>query len=317
MNGMQPLPAGAIASVRPCPTRHRAWGLSLLLVAAAVAVAPDSRAQATGHRADNPPEAVAVPGAAPQDAPVAVAGAAPDPGPLPDLAERLAACASCHGRHGEGVIGGAEFYPHLAGKPAGYLLAQMQAFREGRRHYPRMVYLMQYMDDAWLGQIAHWYAGQPVQAVHQRSPRALTLTVARRQRAEQLMFRGDSGRGLPACAACHGDNLAGLEPGVPALTGLPADYLVAQFGGWVTGMRRSQEPDCMADIARRLDPADISLVANWLAAQPAPADLRPAPAGSWQLPLPCGPLAARPAVPEVPDAAQAAGSADRPPRSQP
>lgn len=313
MIGRQPLPGAAIAGIRPRPARHRAWALSLLLAAAATVAASESRAQAAGPDADNPAEAGA--GVAMQEAPVAAAGATHEPGPLPDLAERLAACASCHGRHGEGVIGGAEFYPHLAGKPAGYLLAQMQAFREGRRHYPRMVYLMQYMDDAWLAQIAHWYAGQPVQAVHQRSPRALTLTVARRQRAEQLMFRGDRGRGLPACAACHGDNLAGLEPGVPALTGLPADYLVAQFGGWVTGMRRSQEPDCMADIARRLDPADISLVANWLAAQPAQADLRPAPAGSWSLPVPCGPLAAGPAVPDA--TAEAAGSADRPMRSRP
>lgn len=215
---------------------------------------------------------------------------------LPDLAERLAACASCHGRHGEGILGGAEFYPHLAGKPAGYLLAQMQAFREGRRHYPRMVYLMQYMDDAWLGEIARWYAAQPPRAVYQRSPRALDMTAARRQRAEQLLFEGDPAQELPACAACHGRDLAGLEPGIPALVGLPADYVVAQFGGWVTGMRRSQEPDCMADIARRTAPADITLVANWLAAQPAQPELRPAAAGSWWLPLPCGPLAAGPAA---------------------
>ncbi|MFA7542592.1 MAG: hypothetical protein WCZ02_10995, partial [Lysobacterales bacterium] len=101
--------------------------------------------------------------------------------------------------------------------------------------------------------------------------------------------------------------LAGLEPGVPALIGLPADYLVAQFGGWVTGMRRSQEPDCMADIARRLEPADVVVIANWLAAQPAQAQLRPAPADSWGLPLPCGTLSG------VSDVAGVAGSDVVPP----
>ncbi|MCK9489086.1 MAG: cytochrome c4 [Xanthomonadales bacterium] len=227
--------------------------------------------------------------------------------PVPDMAERLAACASCHGTQGEGVVGGAEFYPHLAGKPAGYLLAQMQAFREGRRHYPRMVYLMQYMDDVWLAQIARWYADQPALAVYQRSARSLAMTPQRRARAEQLMFQGDAGAGVPACAACHGRDLAGLEPGVPALIGLPADYLVAQFGGWVTGMRRSQEPDCMADIARRLEPADVVVIANWLAAQPAQAQLRPAPADSWGLPLPCGTLSG------VSDVAGVAGSDVVPP----
>ena len=60
--------------------------------------------------------------------------------PLDDdaMIERLAACAACHGARGEGAPG-AEYYPHLAGKPAGYLFAQMQGFRDGRRHYPQMV----------------------------------------------------------------------------------------------------------------------------------------------------------------------------------
>ncbi len=300
--------------------RSLACALALVLGLVLVPVAI-----AAGQGQDQAVEARAQPAATVE--PVASAPARPSPPPgdglsstpaatgLPDLAERLAACASCHGRQGEGVIGGAEFYPHLAGKPAGYLLAQMQAFRDGRRHYPRMVYLMQYMDDAWLAEIAYWYAAQPARAVHQPSARAPSLTAARRERAEQLVFRGDPGQELPSCAACHGDNLAGLAPGVPALTGLPADYLIAQFGGWVTGMRRSKEPDCMADIARRLEPADVSLLAHWLAAQPAQPDLGPAPAGSWHLPITCGPLAAGPAVPDA--AAETAENAGRPMQGRP
>ena len=53
------------------------------------------------------------------------------------LEERLAACANCHGKHGEGVTG-SQYYPHLAGKPAGYLFAQMQAYRDGRRTNAQM-----------------------------------------------------------------------------------------------------------------------------------------------------------------------------------
>lgn len=220
----------------------------------------------------------------------------------PDLRERLAACAICHGGHGEGVSDGAEYYPHLAGKPAGYLLAQMQAFRDGRRHYPRMVYLMQYMDDAWLGEIAHWYAAQPAHRQHGHGgPSA--LDDAGRARAETLVFQGDRQRELPACATCHGERLNGVEPGIPALVGLPTDYLIAQLGGWITGARVSREPDCMAHIARRIDPADIRLVATWLAEQPADPDQRPMPAGSVILPMPCGPLPAGNDASHHPDAA--------------
>lgn len=207
------------------------------------------------------------------------------------MRERLAGCAICHGDQGQGLVERGEYFPHLAGKPAGYLLAQMQAFRDGRRHYPRMVYLMQYMDDAWLARIAHWYAEQPshTQRITATGSR---LDAASRQRAEHLVQQGDPARGLHACAACHGADLAGVEPGIPALVGLPVDYIIAQFGGWLTGVRAAQEPDCMADVARSISPEDIRLVATWLSEQSAPSGQRPAPAGSLALPVACGHIAA-------------------------
>jgi cytochrome c553 len=214
-----------------------------------------------------------------------------------DLRERLAACATCHGEHGEGAEG-AEFYPHLAGKPAGYLLEQMQSFRDGRRHYPRMVYLMQYMDDAYLGEVAQWYASQPARTQRVASTIS-TLDPASAARAQQLVHQGDAAAGIPACAACHGVQLTGMEPTVPALVGLPPDYVVAQIGGWRTGVRASIAPDCMADIARQLSPGDIRIMATWLSEQNVAADQRPAPAGSWPLPADCGHLRADAA--SVPD----------------
>lgn len=204
-----------------------------------------------------------------------------------DLRERLAGCAICHGEHGEGLVEHGEYFPHLAGKPAGYLLAQMQAFRDGRRHYPRMVYLMQYMDDAWLTQIANWYAAQPSHT-ERAADAGSRLDAASRRRAEQLVREGDAGRGLPACAACHGADLAGVEPAIPALVGLPVDYIIAQFGSWLTGVRRAHAPDCMAQIAQAISPADIRLVATWLSEQSAAPGQRPAPAGSVSLPVACG-----------------------------
>ena len=206
-----------------------------------------------------------------------------------DLRERLAACATCHGEYGEGAEG-AEYYPHLAGKPAGYLYAQMQGFRDGRRHYPQMIYLMQFMDDAYLREIATWYALQPTRLVH-RKPTADVLDPSAEARARQLAFDGDAALGLPACARCHGDDFVGVEPGIPALVGLPADYIIAQIGGWATGARKAVEPDCMATIARRLPAADTRAVATWLSRQAPAADARPAAGGVKPLPLACGELA--------------------------
>lgn len=205
-----------------------------------------------------------------------------------DLRERLAACASCHGERGEGVSG-TEYTPHLAGKPAGYLFAQLQGFRDGRRVYPQMVWLVQHMDDAYLHEIADYYAAQPPRTAPAEAT-TLQLSAAARARAEVLVQHGDPGIGLPACAACHGAALTGLEPRIPALVGLPAHYVIAQFGAWTSGVRRGAAPDCMADIAAKLSAADINAVAVWLSQQHHADGERPAAAGSWLPPLHCAEL---------------------------
>lgn len=204
------------------------------------------------------------------------------------LGDRLAACAACHGARGEGMRG-AEYYPHLAGKPAGYLYDQLAGFRDGRRHYPQMTWLVRHMDDGYLREIAAFYAAQPPRT--RAADAAVTpLADAARERAQALVRHGDDAAGLPACGACHGPDLAGLEPGIPALVGLPEDYLVAQLGAWKVGSRRAVAPDCMADIAAKLSPADIRALAGWLARQSHADGRAPAPAGAFVPPRACGTL---------------------------
>jgi len=207
-----------------------------------------------------------------------------------DIAAHLAACAACHGQHGEGVSG-AEYYPHLAGKPAGYLFEQLKGFRDGRRVNAPMVWLVQFADDAWLREIAGYYAAVPPRT-QAADTGAAQLTPERARRAEQLVREGDPALKIPACSACHGANLAGLEPGIPATIGLPADYIVAQFGHWRTGSRRALAPDCMHEVAMALTAEDIRAVATWLSQQSNPEGTRPASAGSFAPPLSCGALAA-------------------------
>ena len=204
------------------------------------------------------------------------------------VAERLAACAACHGAQGEGMQG-TEYVPHLAGKPAGYLFEQLAGFRDGRRVNASMTWLVQFTDDAWLREIAAYYAALPPRT-HAADSGAEQLTPERRARAERLVREGDHDHGVPACSACHGPDLAGVEPGIPATTGLPADYVVAQFGHWRNGSRRAREPDCMRDVARALSPEDIRAVATWLSQQPNATGLRPATAGSVVPPVSCGAL---------------------------
>lgn len=200
------------------------------------------------------------------------------------MARRVLACTGCHGRQGRAGRDG--YYPRLAGKPAGYLYQQLLSFRDGRRQYGPMNRMLAPLSDDYLREIASYFAGLDVPYP---PPQAQTLSAAEQARAHHLVREGEgpAPQGVPACQQCHGDALLGRQPGVPGLLGLPRDYLLAQLAAWRQGERRSASPDCMADIARRLDPQDLRVLADWLAAQPVPAGAKPAPEGT-RLPMRCG-----------------------------
>ncbi len=209
------------------------------------------------------------------------------PQSVPDtLAQRLVACTSCHARvDARGNPVNDSYFPRIAGKPAGYLYNQLLNFREGRRQYPLMTYLVEHLPDPYLREIAGHFAAQPPSAHAAESPDVAPQVLAR---GRQLVMNGDSVRKVPACVACHGQRLTGVEPAIPGLLGLPRDYVNAQFGAWRNKARRAHAPDCMAEITARLSLEDVNAVSSWLAAQPVPSDPRPAASVVRPLPLACG-----------------------------
>ncbi|HTN67814.1 MAG TPA: cytochrome c4 [Burkholderiaceae bacterium] len=203
---------------------------------------------------------------------------------LPDsIAQRAIACASCHGKEGRAASDG--FYPRIAGKPAGYLYNQLVNFREGRRRYPLMIYMVDHLSDAYLHEIADYFSSlQPPYP----PPQPSTASATTLERGRQLVHAGDTAKKVPACIACHGQALTGVLPSIPGLLGLPRDYLNAQFGAWKNGSRHAAAPDCMAQIVARMSDDDINAAAAWLAAQAVPANTAPAPTIIDKLPLSCG-----------------------------
>jgi cytochrome c553 len=204
---------------------------------------------------------------------------------VPDTIEqRVAACIACHGR--EGATTNAGYFPRLAGKPAGYLFNQLVSFRDGRRFNSDMTYMVQHLSDAYLREMAEYFAGlqlpyPPISATSDATPEQL-------QRGRKLVLEGDAARGVPACVQCHGAALTGVQPAIPGLLGLPRLYVSSQLGAWLTNERHALAPDCMADIGRRMTTADINAVASWLAVQPMPADTKPVAALPAPLPVRCG-----------------------------
>ncbi len=206
---------------------------------------------------------------------------------IPDtLAQRMQACRACHGKEGRATDQG--FFPRIAGKPAGYLYNQLDNFRSGRRSNATMTYLVEHMSDAYLREIAGYFASLDLPYA---PPQTVGAPAAEIALGERLVRRGDAARGLPACVQCHGAALTGVAPAIPGLVGLSRGYLVEQFGGWRTGQRKALAPDCMAKIATTLTPDEIASVASWLSSQrvsgaPAAADTLVRP-----LPVACGSVA--------------------------
>jgi cytochrome c553 len=207
--------------------------------------------------------------------------------PVPDTIEqRVAACIACHApKDGAGTSAGGVYFPRIAGKPAGYLYNQLVNFRDGRRQYPLMTWMVTHLPDPYLHEIADYFSSQhpPVPA-----PAAPAVAASVLERGQRLVRQGDPALKVPACIACHGERLAGVAPAIPGLLNLPRDYVNAQFGAWRNKVRRAHAPDCMATIAERLGPGDVAAISAWLASQPTPPDARPAERLAQPLPIACG-----------------------------
>ena len=81
-------------------------------------------------------------------------------------ARAAAVCAACHGAGGVSVDEG---FPHLAGQRAGYLEAQLKAFKDGSRKNPLMNAIAAQLSPAEMSNLAAFFAAQPGAAAGAKS----------------------------------------------------------------------------------------------------------------------------------------------------
>lgn len=202
---------------------------------------------------------------------------------LDSVEARVQGCVTCHGQSGQGTNNGA--FPRIAGKPAGYLYNQLVAFRDGTRKYPPMNYLVAYLPDAYLREMADHFSKQRPPFTEREQTIVDKGSLARGQ---DLATHGDAKSGIPACVACHGVGLTGMNPGIPGLVGLRPAYIAGQLTRWRVGDRHATEPDCMKRIATKLSDADVTAVSAWLGRQEAPKDPSPESSNLVRMPFACG-----------------------------
>lgn len=188
---------------------------------------------------------------------IANAADAPPAGDATRGAALATTCQGCHGAQGEGVA--ATGGPRIAGQTAAYLVAQLQAYADGRRTNPVMTAIAKGLDDQKRADAAAFFAAQspPFAAP------ATHATDAQIARGRTLVRVGDEPKQLQACANCHGPDGAGERFAAPYLAGQSAAYIASAIREWKTGARHTGEV-LMGPIASRLDDNDIAAASAYL-----------------------------------------------------
>jgi cytochrome c553 len=106
----------------------------------------------------------------------------------------------------------------------------------------------------------------------QQKPKGLAAKDAALAAAGQKLFRGgDAAGGVPACAACHAPDGAGIPSRYPRLGGQYADYTLAQLRAFKAGERgidkegKDVNGRIMAQIAGRMNEQAIAAAAQYAA----------------------------------------------------
>ena len=166
-------------------------------------------------------------------------------------------CASCHGPSGRSI---SSAFPRLAGQQAGYLEAQLKAFRDRTRADPMAQAYMWGMsarlDDATIKGLAAYYAKQ--------APGRDAKSDSAAGRA--IFENGIASAGVPAFVACHGKNGEG-NASFPRLAGQHADYLVKQLALFKSSLRAGGNAPVMHNVSEGMTFDQMTAVSRYLAGE--------------------------------------------------
>ncbi|WP_114639455.1 c-type cytochrome [Polynucleobacter necessarius] len=170
-----------------------------------------------------------------------------------DATRGVTACIICHGPKGQSAVG---TWPKLSAQHAAYTAKQLKNFKEGTRANAVMMGMAATLTEQDMINIAAFLSKQAVsQGVAQNKD---TIELG------QSIYRGGiASKGVPACAACHSPNGAGIPAQYPRLGGQWADYSYAQLVAFSNGTRKNGP--MMTTIASKMSDSEMKAVADYMA----------------------------------------------------
>ncbi len=177
----------------------------------------------------------------------------------------VVACIACHGEAGNSAL---PVNPNLAAQPHEYLYKQLVEFRpkEGETMAARrgpdgapssMTALAMSLTEADMRNVSLYLSEQPLTKPAAASDENLVAL------GETIWRGGIRAQNVPACAACHSADGAGIPAQYPRLAGQYASYLEDQLKLFRAGHRENST--MMNQIAYRMSDEDIKAVADYAA----------------------------------------------------
>ncbi|MDN5751774.1 MAG: cytochrome c4 [Nitrosospira sp.] len=169
------------------------------------------------------------------------------------------ACAACHNADGNSTI---PANPILAGQHAEYIIKQLKDFKSqdgkpAERESPIMAAMVAPLSLDDMKNLAAYYA--------QQTPKpGVAKDKALAEQGEKIYRGGNLETGLPACAACHSPNGAGIPPNYPRLAGQHSEYVAAQLRAFRTDQRTKDVNNEMHMIASRMSEKEIQAVSEFI-----------------------------------------------------
>jgi cytochrome c553 len=170
-----------------------------------------------------------------------------------DAGRGIPACVSCHGAAGASTIAQ---NPKLAGQHEAYLYKQLQNFKGPDRKQAIMTTYASMLTDDEMRNIAAYLDRQPVKPGAAKNKDTVAL-------GRRIYRGGIAEKNVPACAACHGPNGAGIPAQFARLGGQHQEYTLAQLMGFRSGARKNSVQ--MMTIAKRLSDDEMQAVSDYVA----------------------------------------------------
>lgn len=175
----------------------------------------------------------------------------------PDLAAGEAkatqVCVACHAVDGSR---GTPAYPILQGQHPAYLAKQLHEFKAAIRKDPVMESMAKPLTDADIRNLSAFYGSKKAKEGFAKNKDLVSL-------GEKIYRGGIAAKGVPACAACHSPNGAGIPAQYPRLSGQHSDYTKAQLVAFRQGGRNNSAQ--MTTIASNLSDKEIDALSDYIA----------------------------------------------------